>query len=99
MRFGDVEQGEGSPASLCVIPSQRDSLSVIVKSYKQLRWMLRGLKGIYDPAVHDCEINITFLLGNVFRLPILGRVMGPHIHGRWICNANSKRTLNLDMTQ
>jgi hypothetical protein len=99
MRFGDVEQGEGSPASLCVIPSQRDSLSVIVKSYKQLRWMLRGLKDIYDLAVHDCQLNITILLGNVFRHPILGRVMGPHTHGRWICNANSKQTLNRDMTQ
>ena len=99
MRFGEFEQGEGSPASLCVIPSQRDSLSVIVKSYKQLRWMLRGLKDIYDLAVHDCQLNITILLGNVFRHPILGRVMGPHTHVRWICNANSKQTLNRDMTQ
>jgi hypothetical protein len=61
--------------------------------------MLRGLKGIYDHAVNDCQLNITFHEGNVFRISILRRVMGPPTHGRWICNANSKRTLNRDMTQ
>ena len=99
MRIGYFEQGEGSPTSLCVIFSRRDSVSGIVKSYKQLRWMLRGLKGIYDLAVHDCQLNITFHEGNVFRFSILRRVMGPLNHGRSICNANSKRNLNLDMTQ
>ncbi len=61
--------------------------------------MLRGLKGIYVHAVQDCQLNIPFQEGNVFRFSILRRVIGPLTHGRWICNANSKRTLNLDMTQ